>query len=625
MKTRTLRSLWQKSTKQLNRRRKNRALALEPMERRELMAATLSLADGLLRISADSQGSTVTITDHNPANLGGAPHLLTVSTISRDGGWAMPVSKHSVREIEFHGSSNRDVYVARTGLTPINTIIRQTVRGWGGDDYLATGMGNDDIRGFFGNDEIHAGGGNDVVDAGPDNDVVYGGSGNDDLKGDFGRDRLFGEDGHDTLQGASGYDDLYGGLGDDVLRGGNDPDLLEGSDGNDQLFGEGSNDFLYGEAGQDGLYGGSGSDLLHGGSGPDRFLVKTNETGPFTQTFGSTAISLLDQILDDTNEDIRIRFTDEAARTVTWPPGYSPRTTSFGTGTWTDADVAMTDDAFEAMATATGSNALLYKPNGAEPSLFRLGDASNQYVAFNDSGTGDTHYSNQSFTVNGVRNENWGVQVVLHEFGHNWDTPEESRSLIAGWGPAAVDAFRARSGWTQARPADTTNYRLSRDGQWWYRSDAQFVRDYARTNPFEDYAESFSAYFMNRMGRTFVFGDGAAAAPGKMDVMASWVTLVSWLGAAGQPVSSAGTRTGSSASSVPIPQPVSAENTPVRITVAARHDGALADWGRTLEDQVSTIVPINWRSAGIDGDLLSPNTLAGILFPVFRPKVQLGR
>jgi hypothetical protein len=39
-------------------------------------------------------------------------------------------------------------------------------------------------------------------------------------------------------------------------------------------------------------------------------------------------------------------------------------------------------------------------------------------------------------------------------------------------------------------------YIQSRDGNWWYRADATFASDYARTNPKEDLAESFAAYFI---------------------------------------------------------------------------------------------------------------------------------
>ena len=55
-----------------------------------------------------------------------------------------------------------------------------------------------------------------------------------------------------------------------------------------------------------------------------------------------------------------------------------------------------------------------------------------------------------------------------------------------------------------------------------YSSSANFVRNYARTNPKEDFACSFSAYFMDQLGKPFG-GGGALLAPGKMDFMDEFV------------------------------------------------------------------------------------------------------
>lgn len=500
-----------------------RRLQVENLERREVMSATWGLSAGILTVNADRNGSQVVIQDYNPSNIRGMPDLLSVQATSNDGSWYVMLPKQAVTGITFNGSSQRDVYVANTGLTPYYYPISQTVRGWSGDDYIVTGMGNDTIYGFYGNDTIKSGGGQDTVDGGSGDDVIYGGSGNDVIEGGWGRDRIWGESGNDRIDGESGYDDLYGGKGDDWLFGGYDADWMEGNEGNDHLFGQSGNDFLYGGSGQDGLYGGFGTDYLHGGTDSDRFLVLTNESSS-------------DRLLDDGIEDIQISFTNEAARTVTWPSGYTPSTTTYTAGTWSDRDIEWVDEALGTIAVATGNNALLYRADGSEPTLYRLGDASNSYIAFNDS-VGDTHYSNQSFEDStGTASEASTHEVVFHEFGHNWDTRDEASNILGVYGEAIVQIFRNASGWTQSL-SDTSGYTKSRDNKWWYESGTDFVSWYARTNPKEDFAESFSAYFMDELGEPFREGTGGAAnAPDKMTAIGYLITYAGYLGADGRPI-----------------------------------------------------------------------------------------
>ncbi len=506
-----------------SKRSTGRCLRVENLERREVMTTTWGLAGGILTINADPAGSQVVIQDYNPANVRGMPDLLGVQATSNDGSWHVMLPKQAVTGISFNGSSRRDVFVANTGLTPYNFPLSQTVRGWSGDDYIVTGMGNDTIYGFYGNDTIKSGGGRDTIDGGSGDDVIYGGSGNDVIKGGWGRDRIWGENGDDRIDGESGYDDLYGGKGDDWLFGGYDPDWIEGNEGNDHLFGQSGNDLLYGGSGQDGLYGGYGADQLHGGPDSDRFLVLTNE-------------SSTDRLLDDGVEDIRVSFTNEAARTVTWPSGYFPSTTTYAAGTWSDRDIEWVDQALGTIAVATGNNALLYRADGAEPTLYRLGDASNSYIAFNDS-VGDTHYSNQSFEDStGTASEASTYEVVFHEFGHNWDTREEASNILGVYGEAIVQIFRDASDWTQSL-SDTSGYTQSGDKKWWYESGTNFVSSYARTNPKEDFAESFSAYFMDELGEPFREGTGgAASAPDKMTAIGYLITYAGYLGADGRPI-----------------------------------------------------------------------------------------
>src|SRR5262249_22998125 len=81
--------------------------------------------------------------------------------------------------------------------------------------------------------------------------------------------------------------------------------------------------------------------------------------------------------------------------------------------------------------------------------------------------------------------------LVVHEIGHNWQ----------GSGNSYMDDFMAVSSWTQEPPND--NYNLSPGGIWWYDEklnllgqDLGFVSIYATTNPDEDFAETFTYYFL---------------------------------------------------------------------------------------------------------------------------------
>ena len=41
---------------------------------------------------------------------------------------------------------------------------------------------------------------------------------------------------------------------------------------------------------------------------------------------------------------------------------------------------------------------------------------------------------------------------------------------------------------------------LSTDGKWVYDPAAEFARDYGKTNPYEDFATAFEAYFQLKTG-----------------------------------------------------------------------------------------------------------------------------
>ena len=81
--------------------------------------------------------------------------------------------------------------------------------------------------------------------------------------------------------------------------------------------------------------------------------------------------------------------------------------------------------------------------------------------------------------------------ILYHEMGHGWDEKKGLLSNSPDW--------LSLSGW--AKDSDPGKVRLRikdpekdvvREGEWCYDPDAEFVRYYARTNPWDDFADTFS-------------------------------------------------------------------------------------------------------------------------------------
>lgn len=90
--------------------------------------------------------------------------------------------------------------------------------GFGEDDLLFIGDELDNfIAGGIGHDEIEGGDGNDTLLGGGNNDTLDGDAGNDDLNGQEGTDKLFGGVGNDILRAGYGHDQMTGGSGNDTF------------------------------------------------------------------------------------------------------------------------------------------------------------------------------------------------------------------------------------------------------------------------------------------------------------------------------------------------------------------------------------------------------------------------
>lgn len=405
--------------------------------------------------------------------------------------------------VEFNGVTkwyqtrtiNRTLIRAGGGDDVINATTMpkaMTVYGGPGFDTIKTGEANDLVYGEEGQAEIEGNGGNDTLWGNTTADVIRGGEGNDCVYGGAGDDEVYGDGGSDSVAGDSGNDLIRGGTGDDMLAGWYGDDSIFGDAGNDNLFGQFDDDCLYGGtemdtmeggSGRDGLYGGFGIDSLTGGSEADRFLDFT--------VMASGLRTWEDVRVDYVADDALIGFENAPAQTGLTFTGLAG-TYDFAAGTWSQDEIQLVDSPLHVLHLATNNDNLLetsvstglfYRRAGAQN-----GGTGTSVIGGWNSGGGILSLPDSCFT-----SENATRQIVLHEVGHNWDTEYDA----ANW--------RTLSGWVVFPTSPGFNYTRGGDVgvPWWYLNNAGFVSGYAKTNPDEDFAESFAAYFMKQGGWTF--------------------------------------------------------------------------------------------------------------------------
>jgi Ca2+-binding RTX toxin-like protein len=168
----------------------------EAFERRNLMAASAVLADGILTVTGSEADDSIVFRQ--------VENRITVDGVS---GF---FEAGQIRQIVVNALAGNDTVNldsgAIAGQQPIT--IASSVNGGTGNDFITGGAANDVLFGEFGDDVLLGGDGNDTI---------QGGAGNDQLDGGIGDDGLFGHEGNDTLRGGAGNDTLQGGEGDDTL------------------------------------------------------------------------------------------------------------------------------------------------------------------------------------------------------------------------------------------------------------------------------------------------------------------------------------------------------------------------------------------------------------------------
>ena len=416
-------------------------------------------------------------------------------------------SLEGIETVSLYGNANDNMIMVQGFKGNVNlhgNSGNDTLVGSSQDDYLYGGAGDDRIFGGLGDDQIVPGDGNDQIHGGGGHDLLVATvTGNIDLNdgelqifesdqretdtfdqiegvmitamsdvgirmdaSDFtlGSVILIGGSGNDELIGGSQGDQLIGMGGNDLLIGNAGDDVLTGASGNDRLLGGDGADLLSGGSGNDGLYGGLGIDRLFGGEGLDRYLWQSEDVSLGFQEA----------------EDVRIVFTNTTSPTTIL---YNGNLIVYGPANWSDNDVRTVDEALAVLQERTGNNVLLRTAAGSGFTYERLGASTSSYAAWNRGAT--QQFADGTFDLG----ERWVHQVIFHEVGHNWERENPN------W-----EDFKAISGWTLEDMSDNPDYQRGRVGNWYHLADADFARFYGRSNPVEDFATSFAAYFTDSIG-----------------------------------------------------------------------------------------------------------------------------
>lgn len=220
-------------------RKNGRQLETESLERREVMAASIS--GGHIVIIGSESADNVAVQYKS-----GYVHVVENERTT------LVANAKQVKQIAFHGNGGDDRFDGSSIGVPIWA--------WGGEgnDTLIGGSAADLLYGMAGRDTLRGGSGNDILHG---DDAL-------DLFGPqvSGADLLFGDAGDDTIYGGGDDDTIYGGAGNDFLYGGygGHPDFFFFPSGNDSIFGGSGSDILFGQDGNDVLDGGAGVDKLYG-------------------------------------------------------------------------------------------------------------------------------------------------------------------------------------------------------------------------------------------------------------------------------------------------------------------------------------------------------------------------
>jgi Ca2+-binding RTX toxin-like protein len=190
--------------------------AIETLESRQFLSATVALHGNTLLIRGDEHGANDILVQRRPDAGTIQVDLTSVDAASQVTTSTQSFAQSSVKRVIILGGQLDDAI-----------IIGRNDPDWHLNVFINAGKGNDDIATGGGDDLIVAGDGNDHVDAGAGDDHILAGQGDDEISGDNGNDFLRGGKGADTLIGDAGNDMLLGqGGGHDTLIGGDGRDMF---------------------------------------------------------------------------------------------------------------------------------------------------------------------------------------------------------------------------------------------------------------------------------------------------------------------------------------------------------------------------------------------------------------
>jgi Ca2+-binding RTX toxin-like protein len=217
---------------------------------------------------APGTGDVVTI-DGSDLTTDDLHTTLGASGIDLNGDDDLDVTLAAVEDVFVDGGDGDDtIWAAGSTATGAAFTVNLTATGGDGDDTIASGAGDDALRGGLDGklgDTLDFSGATAAVNVNLLREVATG-MGSDALAdfenvvGSAFNDHITGNALSNTLNAHSGNDDVKGEGGADTIRGTGGMDKLRGGSGEDDLFGG---------AADDGLFGGGGTDFGNGGGGKD--------------------------------------------------------------------------------------------------------------------------------------------------------------------------------------------------------------------------------------------------------------------------------------------------------------------------------------------------------------------
>ena len=263
--------------------------AIESLETRELLAATISYSNVTREVLINGTASADSVTVNAVSATTTAVSVVTLG--------------QSIEQTFLNSDVNRFIFLGGAGDDSLleTTNLPIDIYGGDGNDTLAvsgdanfvltntllTGHGSDTlaeieivkITGGMSANTINASAASIKL-------IAFGGGGNDTITGSLLNDEIDGGDGADTLNGFGGNDTVTGGNGNDWVMGGSGTDFCDGGAGDDKVEGlGGSNDTVRGGLGNDTLDGGIGTGDMVSEVGDANFtLTTTTLTGLGTDT-----------------------------------------------------------------------------------------------------------------------------------------------------------------------------------------------------------------------------------------------------------------------------------------------------------------------------------------------------